>query len=279
VALAAVFMLVFVAVSPVYLENASVLAVASFMARAAAGILRAAGIHAAATGNLLATDRAFVSVTQECITTPLIPVYLAGVFAFSTSWRRFAAGVLATVPLFIALGIVRLLLVALPITLASSLFLVHAFYQLLLGAVVVVLFGLGRHGKRGAPRHVAAGLLAGAAFILVLGSWYTLAIGLAAPIPAEDPQGAVAFVPPFQVGLYLALWISAFAGVAWSRALAGLGALALMQLLGMFALQAVANHWTAAEHVRDIRAWAVAGPILVLLAIGRRGVRHAQPRQ
>lgn len=276
VALAAVFMLVFVAASSIYLESGLVLAVASFMAQAAAVILHAMGFHAVATGNLLSTDRAFVSVTQECITTPLIPVYLAAVFAFSTTWRRFAAGILAAVPLFVALGIIRLLLVALPLTLTSSLFLVHAFYQLLLGLVVVVLFGLWRHGTSSAWRPVAAGLLAGAGFVVMLGYWYTLAIGAVAPMPANDPQSAVAFFPSFQIGLYLALWISAFAGTGWRRMLAGLAVLVVTQFAVIFGLQAVTGHWDATAHVRDIRGWAVVAPMLVAVAINQRMSRRAK---
>ena len=37
-------------------------------------------------------------------------------------------------------------------------------------------------------------------------------------------QGAIALLPAFQVGLYLALWVAAFVAVGWRRFLAGLGA-------------------------------------------------------
>ena len=42
------------------------------------------------------------------------PVYLAAVVAYSTTWPQLEAGLLGTVPLFVALGIARLLVVALP---------------------------------------------------------------------------------------------------------------------------------------------------------------------
>ena len=92
----------------------AVLALAGFIARAAAAILGVGGVTAYAAANVLWTPRGGFLVTQECISTPLVPVYLAAICAYSTTWRRLILGVLATLPLFIALGIVRLLVVALP---------------------------------------------------------------------------------------------------------------------------------------------------------------------
>ena len=138
------------------------LALAGFIARAAASILGGVGVSAHAAANVLWTPRGGFLVTQECISTPLIPVYLAAVCAYSTTWRRLILGVVAAAPLFIALGIVRLLVVALPAAVvASPLFLVHAFYQLLLGAVVVLLAALWRHGRARRLRHALAGVIAG----------------------------------------------------------------------------------------------------------------------
>ena len=99
------FLLLFSAASPLYLESPGVLALAGFIARAAAMILGVLGVSAHAAANVLWTPRGGFLVTQECISTPLIPVYLAGICAYSTTWRRRILGLLATVPLFIALGI------------------------------------------------------------------------------------------------------------------------------------------------------------------------------
>src|ERR1035437_6749674 len=150
---AAAFLVLFLAASPFYLDSPSVLALAGFIARAAAALLGIVGINAHAAANVLSTPRGGFLVTQECISPPLIPIYLAAVCTYSTTWRRLTLGALATLPLFIALGIVRLLVVALPdAVMASPLFFVHAFYQLLLGAVVVFLAALWRHGGRGAGK-------------------------------------------------------------------------------------------------------------------------------
>jgi len=269
------FLVLFVAASPLYLESPSVLALAGFIARAAAVLLTAAGVSAHAAANILWTPRGGFLVTQECISTPLIPVYLAAVCAHATTWRWRILGVLAAAPLFIALGIVRLLVVALPDVVVSPLFFVHAFYQLLLGAVVVFLAALWRHGGRAAPRHALAGVLVGMVCIYLLGPLSARVVTSQAGAPLADPQGAIGFLPAFQVGLYLALWVAAFVAVGWTRFLAGLAILALTQTAGLLALQALASHSGLTAHVRDVRGWAVAGPVLIFAAV----VHVARPRR
>lgn len=267
IVLTGAFVLVFTAASSVYLESPAILALAGFVARAAAIALASLGITAHAAGNVLWTARGGFAVTQECITTPLIPIYLAGVCAYAATWRRLAIGLLAALPLFTALGVARLLVVALPDAIGSPLFLVHAFYQLLLGAVVVLLAALWRHGTRAAPAYALAGIAAGGVFVYLLGPAYTRVIG---PLPLDDPQGAVALLPSFQIGLFLALWVAAAGTAGWTRLLAGIAALGLTQAAGLVALHALAASIALAPHVRDIRAWAVAGPVLILAAMVTR---------
>ena len=274
-ALTGAFLLLFAAASPLYLDSRGVLALSGFIARAAAAVLGVIGVSAHAAANVLWTPRGGFLVTQECISTPLIPVYLAAVCAFAGTWRRLMLGVAAAAPLFIALGIVRLLVVALPgAVVASPLFLVHAFYQLLLGAVVVFLAALWRHGSRVAPRHALAGAVVGLVFALLLGRIYTAIVTYPGGTPLDDPQGAIALLPGFQVGLYLAVWVAAFAAVGWRPFLAGLGILALTQAVGLLALDTLASAGLTA-HVRDIRGWAVAGPVLIVAAV----VNLAGPRR
>jgi len=277
VALTVAFLLLFSAASPLYLESPGVFALAGFIARAGAMILSAVGVSAHAAANVLWTPRGGFLVTQECISTPLVPVYLAGICAYSTTWRRLILGVVATLPLFIALGIVRLLVVALPDAVAGSpLFLVHAFYQLLLGAVVVFLAARWRHGGGAALRRAPAGMIMGVLFVYLLGPFYTRMITFpAGGAPLDDPQGAIAFLPAFQVGLYLALWIAAYFTVGWKPFLAGFAVLALTQATGLLALHALASHSGAAARVSGVRGWAVAGPLLIVAAV----VNVARPRR
>jgi exosortase/archaeosortase family protein len=268
VLLTAAFLFLFAAASPLYLESPSVLALAGFIARAAAVTLGIVGVSAHAAANVLWTPRGGFLVTQECISTPLVPVYLAAICAYSTTWRRLIVGVLATGPLFIALGIVRLLVVALPdAVMASPLFFVHAFYQLLLGAVVVFLAALWRHGGSAALGHALVGVIAGVLFVALLGPLFVRVVTYPVGAPLADPQGAIAFLPTFQVGLYLALWVAAFVAVGWRRFLAGLAVLGLTQTAGLLALHALASHSGLTAHVRDVRGWAVAGPVLIFAAV------------
>ncbi len=266
--LTAVFLILFAAAAPIYLESARLLVVAAFIARTAASILGVAGVTAYAASNVLWTTRGGYLVTQECITTPLVPVYLAAICAYSTTWRRLILGLLAALPLFVALGIARLLVLALPDGAPSPLFFVHAFYQLLLGAVVVFVAAVWRHGGRTAIGHAAAGVLVGILFVYLLGPLYTRAVADPSASALHDPQGAIAFLPAFQIALYLALWVAAaFAVVSWKRFVAGLTILGLTQSAGLLALQALALHAGVTAHVRDVRGWAVAAPVLVFAAV------------
>jgi exosortase/archaeosortase family protein len=270
--LTATFLLIFLAASPLYLESPGVLALAGFIARAAAVILGAAGVTASAAANVLWTPHGGFQVTQECISTPLIPVYLAAVCAHPGSWRRLIVGILAAGPLFAALGVARLLVVALPgATAASPLFLIHAFYQLLLGAVVVLLAARWRHVGAAAILHALVGISVGVGFVIVLGPLYTRVVSYPGGPPLDDPQGAIAFFPAFQIGLYMALWIAASVGVGWRRFVAGFAALGLTQTMVFLALPILGSHAGLMAHVRDVRGWAVAAPVLIVAAMVNLG--------
>jgi hypothetical protein len=91
-------------------------------------------------------------------------------------------------------------------------------------------------------------------------------------LAVERSAGAIAFLPAFQVGLYLALWVAAVA-VGWRPFLAGLAVLGLTQTAGLLALNALASHASLTAHVRDVRGWAVAGPVLIFAAV----VKLARP--
>jgi exosortase/archaeosortase family protein len=270
-----VFLLIFLAASPLYLQSPAVLALAGVVTRAAALMLDVFGVTVHAAGNVLTTPRGGFAVTQECVSTPLIPVYLAAVCAYSPTWKRLCAGVLAAVPVFIGLGILRLLVLVLPANVASPEFLIHAFSQLAVAAIVVLVAAFWRHGRTRGLAYAGFGILAGVLFVRLLGPLYTALVTSDAHATLPDPQGAIAFLPAFQVGLYLALWAAAFAAVAWRRVLAGLALLGLTQAAGLLALSALATHAGVTAHVRDIRGWAIAGPLLVLAAV----VGFAQPRR
>ena len=274
---AAVCLLLFTLASPLYLESARVLAVAAFVARAAAVLLRAVGVDAVVTGGVLATPRGAFIVTQECIATPLIPIFAAAVLVYARPWSRAALWLMAGVPLFVALGVARLLVVALPASVAGSpSFFIHAFSQLLVAAGMVCAAALWRHGARAAAwARAGAALVVAVAFVELLGGPYTQAILWFRATAYADPQGALLFLPAFQFGLYLALWIAAFVPSGGRRLLCGAALLAAAQIAVHGGVQFVFVHAGVAPLVRDIRAWALLGPALVIAAV----VNRATPRR
>lgn len=270
----AALLVLFIAAGPLYLRSAGMLVIAAFMAGMAADILGLFGIQAVATANVLYTNGRGFQVTQECISTPLIPLYLAAVIAYAGDWRRRSALLLAAVPLFLALGIARLLVVAVPSGLADGpLPLVHAFYQLLLGAVLVGLAAVWRHGSgRAGWRHGAAGTAIGAICLVVL--WTLSRPVLAATFPFlasdGDAQGALVLLPAFQLALYAALCVGVFRllrGSQWRLCATGLAVLCVSQLAGFALLDALQRYAQIAPHVRELRAWALGAPLLLVFAM------------
>lgn len=268
VGLTIAFLLLFTAAAPLYLESPAVLSAAGGIARTAAWILGAAGVPVHAAGNILWTPRGGFVVTQECVSTPLIAVYLAAVCSYAPAWRGRLTGVMATVPLFFGLGVARLLVLAVPAAMGSPLFLVHAFYQLAAAVVVLFVAALWRYGHRAAPARALAGVVAAALFVWFAGPFYTRVFVHPAVMPVRDPQGALALLPEFQVGLYLALWVAAFVAVGWRRFAAGLALLWLTQAAGLVALQALDSREGL---VAAVRGWAIAGPVLIFSLVIHAG--------
>jgi exosortase/archaeosortase family protein len=266
---AAACLVLFTIASPLYLESPRVLALAVMVARAAAFLLRGAGIDATAAAGILATPGGAFLVTQECIATPLIPIYVAAVLVSVRGWRRMALWTAAGVPLFIALGIARLLVVAVPAGLdRPPAFLIHAFSQIAVAAGMVCVAARWRYGA-GARTYAraAAALLIAVAFVRLLGEPYTNAILRFNATPFADAQGALQFLPAFQFGLFLALWVAAFVPSGWTRFLYGASLLAAIQIVVSGGVQLLAVHAGIAPLVRDVRAWALLGPVLIIAAV------------
>ena len=108
-------------------------------------------VSAHAAGNVLWTPRGGFLVTQECVSTPLIPIYLAAICTYATTRRRLILGVLATLPLFVALGILRLLVVALPAVRRLADIRRARVLSIAARRVVVFIAARWRHGASGAP--------------------------------------------------------------------------------------------------------------------------------
>ncbi|MEO5895769.1 MAG: hypothetical protein ABIS06_08730 [Vicinamibacterales bacterium] len=272
-ALALGLLVVFTAASPLYLNSPAVLAAATAVAAAAAWLLRAIGVDATASTNLLVTGRGAFLITQECISTPLLPVFVAAVFAFARTWTGRGLALAGAIPLFFALGVARLLVVALPATLVGTgAFAIHAFSQVLLAVVLVWLIARWRDGAAGFPlRRVFAALLAGGVAVYLLGFGYADALDAAVQTVASrpDPQGAVRLLPGFQVGFYIALVIAGLGAWQWRLWLTGLAILAASHVLLFALLDRLAELHGFVPHTRDVRAWTLAGPLLLLIAVVR----------
>ena len=287
---AAVLLVAFALCDPWIARSETLLEAGAWTARAAAFLLTAAGLAAQTFGNVLATSRGSFMVTPECLATALIPLSVAGVLTVRLRWPWRVLALVAAPPLFTALAIARLLLLALPPALAASpLFLVHGFHQLVLAVIAVVLLALWREPP--APRRWAravgrAGAALGAAAILaiVAGTALTSAVlgaaravaflaphTLTALAEPGDAQGALALLPVYQAALLLALGMTAFPGF-W-RLLSAFGVLLASHVVFLVVLGELADHAGLVAHALLVRAWAVGVPIVLALVM----LRPAQP--
>ena len=294
------FILWSAALLAVYVVAVQLLTDAQVLDRAAKGVagiaarlLNALGTEASVTGNVLRARHLEYLITPECITTPLVALYLAALFASPIGWRARLLGVTACVPLFVSLGVLRLLTVALPpLMLGTELVLTHAFHQILAGVVAVVAFAIWARGGRSRRYVTGIALLAvtvAAVVASVAGLAYARSLagalhvvqlpapaGLTPTIGDGDIQGATMIMPIFQVALFLAL-----AAVTWTRAipwrwLAGAGVLVASQFAALAGMG-----WTEASGLAPlspllVRGWAVAVPILLVLAVRRRHANAAR---
>ena len=285
---AAVLLIAFALCGPWIARSEALLAAGAWMAGAAAFVLTAAGLGGAAYGNVLATSRGAFMVTPECLATALIPLYVAGVLTARLGWPGRALALAAAPPLFAALALARLLLLALPPALAASpLFLVHGFHQFVLAVIGVLLLAFWReppaHRRwaRAAGR-AAAALGAATLIVIVAGSALTAtvlaaarALGSVAPhtltelTEPGDAQGALAVLPVYQAGLLIALGMTAFAG--WGRFLSAFGVLLASQVVLLAVLGELADSAGVATHALLLRAWAVGVPVVLTLVMLRAG--------
>lgn len=264
VALALVLLTLSAITAPAYITSETVYQIGSLIAHAGAVTLAALGAETTATGNVLWTTRGGFSVTGDCVATPLLPLYLAAVWTYASTWSRRVFGSVMAVPIFLVLGVVRLLLVALPQSIAPvPEFASHLFYQVVLAVVLVVLAGRWRHGLRAALVPVTIAIVAGVMFVGVVGEWYADAVLLMVRQPLLDPQGAIALWPPFQIAMFLALWIALGRNWRPTRMAGGLLVLVATHVAGAWLLNLPGVTSFLAEHISAVRAWAILAPVML----------------
>ena len=263
-------LLLFAMGAPWTMRSTGVSHVSAMLASAASSTLGGVGVSASSAGAVLSVNRQEFLVTPECVLTPLIPLYLAAAVAWPRR-RLTQAGLLAaTVPVFAALALARLLVIALPPALVGSpLFLLHGFFQLAIVLPLAAAFARGRLAP--AAMASAAGALAavlgGSAYADVL---VRVSAATAPVFPhalatlAVDNQGALRLLPAYQLALLLTLWVAAF---GWTRLRTGLlaaAAIAASQLAVLIALGESQAHAALQPHALAVRAWAVVIPVLVV---------------
>jgi len=269
----------YAAAVPWVFTSAALGTVGVWTASAAASTLALLGVQVSTAGNVLMTSRGAFQVTQECLFTPVIPLYVAAIFSWPLQRPARVVWVALGVPLFFVLGIARMLVLALPPSIAERpMFLAHGFYQMLAGCVAIVLAAhLAFRGEpaRAVSLRTAKALAAATVGALALGPvWRVMLVRFANAVqqvlPATltsfsapaDEQGALAMLPTFQVGLTLGLWGAMTGGRRWATPMRALGILAVSQialliLLGWLAVIGV--H----PHALSVRAWALAIPLVL----------------
>jgi exosortase/archaeosortase family protein len=284
--LAAALLLLYLLIAPWYLRSEAVGSLAALTAAAAAGLLGALGIDAQLAGRVLITPGGAWSVTNECVMTPLMPLYLAaGAAVTRTGWQRLA-WVAAFAPLFFTLAILRLLTVALPPQLFGAPGVItHAFYQLLVAAALVAAaawYGVPvEHPRERIRRSARVAIRAGAVGLAV--AWLAGELGSAAATaapavvphlpwlavagaPADGAQGALALLPAFQLGLFAALATAWWGRAPALRWLGGLGLLLATQAV-LLAATGPALPGASALLIVLLRAWALSIPALLAAAV------------
>ena len=280
--LAALLVAAYFATAPLFYESAFVDVVAGWIAVTGGAILAAAGTTALVSGAIIRTTHGAFIVTQECIFTPLIPLYVAAALAAPMGWRRRTAMLVATPLVFFSLGVSRLLVLAVPAAVIGSYGVaIHAFSQTLVAVLVVAVtavrtVGNGRQGAARGVLAVALGAVAAFAAAPVLGAVVGGAVGGLQSLAGHaghafaDDQGAWAILPAFQVGLFAALWIAvAGGGRSWRRALLGLGAVVVVQSLFGLPVDELAHHYGFDPHVGLLRGWALALPAAAVWILTR----------
>ena len=291
--LAAGLVTAYFATAPFFYESTAVDVVAGWIAATGGTILGAAGTTVRVAGPVIRTAHGGFVVTQECIFTPLIPLYLAGCLAapLAPVWR--AAALAATPVVFFAIGVSRLLVLAVPATVVGSYEVaIHAFSQTLVAMLLVAGAAVWTAGgaRRAAPRGLAAigaGLAVGFAAAPLAGVLVGGGVGLAQGAAGHaghlfaDEQGAAAILPAFQTGLFAALWVAVAGGTAWRRAALGFGVLVASQAVLALLVGELAHHYGFDPHVGLIRAWAIALPVALvwrLAPTARPGCDRWRPR-
>lgn len=282
--LAGLFVAAYFALAPSIFQSPLLYAVGGWAATSASAIILSLGGMATVSGNVLTTTHGSFIVTQECLATPLIPLYAAAALSAPWSPLRRALACLAAPLVFFGLGMARLLVLALPAAVVPShLTAIHAFSQVMMGVVLVVAASLWLRAQSDSDRgrgHAPLVAIGVGALAVIGAGWVwdalidTTIAALQAPIQHAghayvDAQGAFAILPVFQLGLFVALWVTVSTPRVWRRLFCGLLVLAVTQVVVSVGLGELFRHIGVDLHVSLIRAWALSGPVALVWLLER----------
>jgi S-adenosylmethionine decarboxylase len=261
------------------LERASI-----WTAGASAALLTAIGAAASTVGPTLSTSRGAFLVTPECLFTPVLPIYLATVATWPMGRRRRIGWIAAAPVVFLGLGVARLLVLALPPYVTSRpTFLAHGFYEIALAAALIA--GVAhialrhRSGISASTRTAGALAVAMASAVAAAPVWQTGLLFVARAIRHIEPatlsalagptelQGALALLPPVQLGLLVGLWVAITGGRRFGRLGAAAGLLASSQIAVLVGVGLVEAGAGIQVHALFFRAWTIGVPVAIAAAI------------
>jgi exosortase/archaeosortase family protein len=285
--LTSVFVLLFFLLSPWLMTSGAVLEIARWATLTAAAVMTAVGVSAEVAGNSLKTSSGMWVVTQACVATPLVPVYLAVVTLLPISIPRRMMAAVAAFPLFVLLGSARLLVLALPAAIVGShAVAVHAFYQVLAATAIVLWFAL-RSPTRGST---ALRALGGGMVTAYLVGWIgrvwlwpvaeRLSDSLHLGHAWVDAQRALVLMPQFSAALFVALWLAVGRPVGGRSFLGASALLALCQVGLLVLVGEAAVHSGIALPIAGLRAASIATPLAVIwwTSMGRIGGGSSVPK-
>ena len=281
-ALAGLFLFAYAGLTPWMFSSALVERMGVWTAQAGHVMLSFTG-SVSAQGSVLITRRGAFQVTQECLLTPLLPLYLAAALALPRQQSGRIVALLATLPLFFALGVFRLLVLAAPpFLLEAPIFAVHGFFQLVLGALIIGVAAASRPigtERSSTVQRIAVALAWAVISAAAAGLWWnTLVVwgagltqGFAPHVvtrlrPPDDVQGALLLLPVYQVSLLTGLCFAIGGGRGATRYVGAIVSLLAAQILTLIVFGEFEAHTGVRIHALVIRSWAEGAPLLLTLA-------------
>jgi len=259
-------LLLYAATAPWTMTSPAVVRAGAWTVAAGTALLQSIGLPALGVGDVMTTPRGAFQVTPECLLTPLLPVSLAAILVMPWSVRRRMVAIALVLPVFFALGVTRLIALALPAAIATTpLVAVHGFYQLVGGIALIGVASASARHLTPVPGGVlrwragwsfAAGI-AGAFVAAVVAGSVTRTL---TTIPPDAFQGALATLPAYHVGLLAGFWIVLTNVRRPGRALIALCLLAAGDVVMLALVGAAETQLGVAPHVLAIRAWAIGAP-------------------